>query len=113
MGDWIKLPPLTSAEAGLRSGCLTCGPQPIALGMDAVIAVGFGDAGVTRDGAAVWSETDARDDVYWEGKDAEAAALADPEHDWRVYYHGPLSEAEYQRQGDGNWVLISKGMGFA
>jgi hypothetical protein len=40
-------------------------------------------------------------------------AAADPDHDWRIYFYAPLYEAEYQRQGDGCWVLIKKGEGFA
>lgn len=116
MSEWKKLQPLTTADAGLRSGCLTCGPQPTVLAMNACIAVGFGDAGVTMDGKTVWSEAEADDedeDSYWSAERAEQAALADPDHDWRIYYHGPLSESEYQRQGVGQWLLISKGMGVA
>lgn len=108
---WEKLQPLE--HGGLRSGCLTCGPQPIALSSDAVIAVGFGDAGVTRDGAEVWSENGAEFDDCWTMQDAEDEALKDPDHDWRIFFYGPLSESEYQRHSAGQWVLIKKGRGFA
>lgn len=86
--------------------------------MDAIICVGFGDARVTRDRKIVWSEDTAEEDsdgnkIYWEGKDAEAAAAKDPNHDWRVNYYAPLYEATYQRQGVGHWVLVEKGEGFA
>lgn len=111
--SWSKLPALTEMEAGLRSGCLNCGPQPVTLPMTAWIAVGFGFAGVTRDGAAVYSEGGIPDSEDWTAQDAEDEALKDPDHDWRIVYHGPLSEAEYQRHAAGEWVLISKGMGFA
>jgi hypothetical protein len=40
-------------------------------------------------------------------------AMADPEHDWRIYFYSPMYEAEYQRQGLGVWVLVRKGQGFA
>lgn len=82
------------------------------LDMEATIAVGFGAAGVTKDGQEVWSESSA-DDGYWTLADAEREAAKDPNHDWRVFFFGPLSEAEYQRHGPRNWVLIKKGMGFA
>jgi hypothetical protein len=109
---WEKLPSLETG--GLRSGCLTCGPQPIAIGLDAVIAVGFGTAGVTRDGVEVWSEGSADDfGDCWTVQDAEDEALKDPDHDWRVFFHGPLSDATYQRHAAGQWVLIEKGLGFA
>jgi len=107
------LPPLTQAEAGLRSGCLTGGPQPIALAMDDLIMVGFGRAWVTRDGASVWEESpQTNEDDCWKAGDAEAAALADPDHDWRIVFNGALSSATYQRHGAGRWVLVERGRGF-
>ncbi len=78
-----------------------------------MIAVGFGDAGVTKDGHKIWSESANPDAEFWTGDDAEEAAKTDPDHDWRIYFNGPLSGAEYQRQGDGWWVLIKKSEGFA
>lgn len=111
MSNWERLTPLTEMEAGLRSGCLNCGPQPIALPLGAEIGVGFGSAGITKDGLGVW-ECDL-DEEFKTCADAEQMALADPDHDWRIFFFGPLSESEYQRQGDGNWVLVKKGVGFA
>lgn len=110
---WTKLPPLDAHASGFRSGCLNCGPQPTTLSMDAWIAVGFGSAGVTKDGKEVWSEKADPDDDGWTCQDAEDEALKDPDHDWRIFFYGPLSEAEYQRHAAGQWVLISKGLGFA
>lgn len=112
MSGWTRLPPLTATEAGYRSGCLNCGPQPVMISLDAYIAVGFGYAGVTKDGAEVYSESDVDEDP-WTVADAERAAAKDPDHDWRIIFHGPLSEAEYQRHEANNWVLVRKGMGFA
>lgn len=111
--SWAKLEPLTDQQAGLRSGCLTCGPQPTTIPMSACIAVGFGYAGVTRDGIEVWSESDAVDGMVWEVQDAEDEALKDPDHDWRIFFHGPMSETTYQRHAAGQWVLVAKGDGFA
>lgn len=115
MSNWTKLPPLTVEQAGFRSGCLTCGPQPVTLALDACIAVGFGAAGVTKDGETVWEF-----DMNAEPDDSECMlvrfenmAAVDPDHDWRAFFHGPLSEAEYQRQDVASWVLVKKGMGFA
>lgn len=111
---WSKMPALTEMEAGLRSGCLTCGPQPVTLPPDARIAVGFGAAGVTKDGVAIWEEdTHADYEHCMTCAEAERTAALDPDHDWRIYYFGPLSEAVYQRHAPGEWVLIEKGQGFA
>lgn len=109
---WERLPPLTIEQAGFRSSCLTCGPQPVMIPLDAEIAVGFGYAGVTRDGVEVWSHQDVDEDP-WTVADAERAAAQDSDHDWRVHFHGPLSEAVYQRHETNNWVLVEKGQGFA
>ena len=81
--------------------------------MDRVIAVGFGAAGVTKDGESVYDEQQVDDDSYWTIEDAEKAAQADPDHDWRIFFFAPLYEATYQRQGQGRWMLIEKGRGFA
>lgn len=102
--------------------CATCGcGSHDTFDMESVIAVGFGSAGVTRDGHGVWDEGEAehearetgKEAMLWQGKDAEEAAAKDPDHDWRIYMFAPLYEAEYQRHSAGHWVLISKGLGFA
>lgn len=106
--EWQKLPPLV--EAGLRSGCLCCGPAETVLHMDDLIVVGFGVAQCTRDGDYVLGEQDGN---WPRVSEAEAAAEADPDHDWRILLLGPLSEHEYQRQDVGRWVLVRRGEGFA
>ena len=45
--------------------------------------------------------------------DAEALAAQDPDHDWRIVLHGPLSGRTYQRHGPGQWMLVEKNEGFA
>lgn len=81
---------------------------------DGLIAVGFGMASVTRDGVEVYSEPQGDDrENYWTGADAERAAAADPDHDWRIQKYAPLYDAVYQRHAEGQWVLIERGMGFA
>lgn len=110
MSNWTKMPAIQSN--GLA--CLCCGTPTSMFPMDGWIAVGFGAAGVTRDGEEVYSENQHDEDAtVWTGEDAEKAALADPDHDWRIYKHAPLYDAVYQRHGDGQWVLIERGEGFA
>lgn len=104
---WTRLPALE--HGGLGSGCVTCGPQPIAIRMDYPLCVGLGSVEVAKDGAAVW----VGDDETMLMAHAEQWAAADPDHDWRVFFDGPLSNAVYQRHAAGQWVLIDKGRGFA
>jgi hypothetical protein len=106
-----KLPAVEGSIA-----CLICGAGARSdLDMDRHIAVGFGSAGYSRDGEELWSEQECNGDF----EDAhtvahvEALAAADPDHDWRIYFYAPLYESEYQRQAEGVWVLVRKGMGFA
>ena len=104
---WSKLPALE--HGGLRSGSLTCGTQPIVIEMDAPLCVGCGCVIVTKDGSMVWGG----DDEAVTMAQAEQWASADPDHDWRVAFDGPLNNATYQRHGAGQWVLVEKGRGFA
>jgi len=54
--------------------------------------------------------------VGWESglKVGHIAAVADndPDRDWIIQYSQPLSDAYYQKQGDG-WYLVEVGEGFA
>ena len=105
-----KMPPIK----GGAQGCLNCGFVPDTLPMDAVIAVGFGYAAVTKNGEIIFMEVPEADEPdIWTCQDAEDAALQDPDNDWRIHLVGPLSERHYQRQGPGLWVLYEKGEGFA
>jgi hypothetical protein len=108
---WTKLPALP----GQSNPCLCCPPIPAKAAMDKGIAVGFGSATVERDDVVVidgerqWQKTGDCPTFA----DAEALAVADPDHDWRVVLHGPLHGETYQRQGPGEWVLVDKNEGFA
>lgn len=107
---WTKLPPI-EAHYG---GCLNCGPRPAQFPLEGVIAVGFGYAALHKDWAPVWSEDEAvSDNSMMTGADAEALAAQDPDHDWRIVLHGPLSGRTYQRHGLGKWMLAEKNDGFA
>jgi hypothetical protein len=82
--------------------------------MDDVIAVGFGHAGLTRDGKEVYQEPQGDDgEDPMTGAQAEAMAAENPHHDWQITLVAPLYDRTYQRQGIRKWVLIEKGPGFA
>ena len=106
-----KLPAVEGSVA-----CLTCGCGARSdLSMERMIAVGFGSAGYSRDGVQLWDEgtTEEGEEKLPTVADVEELAKADPDHDWRIFFFAPLYESEYQRQGEGVWVLVRKGMGFA
>ena len=97
---------------GEHGGCLHCGYQHDILPLNTIIAVGFGDATVTKDGVVVYSENYCENN-YITAKEAEEMALKEPESDWRIHLIAPLSERHYQRQAVDTWVLYEKGIGFA
>lgn len=76
-----------------------------------LIAVGFGEAKVTRDGKTVYKEPTG-DGEIWTTEDAEKLAAEDPDHDWRIVLNAPLYGRTFQRQ-DGHWLLIEENRGFA
>jgi hypothetical protein len=110
------LPPITE-EQRKPHGCLTCELNDaiqITFPPDGIIAIGFGMAEVTCDGRTVLdgeAAIDKGEEIT--GADAERAAAADPDHDWRIQIEGPLSGRTYQRQGANNWVLVEQNEGFA
>jgi hypothetical protein len=93
--------------------------------MEGMLAVGFGEAKVTRDGEVVYSEMavtrkhenehgeDGDWPPFWHGHDAESAALADPDHDWQITINGPLSGGIWKRMAPGVWKLQQDLGGFA
>ena len=107
---WEKLEPLK----GRISGCLHCGYTEGKASMKTKVIAGFGEAIIKKDSEFIYQ---ALYDLEW--KDAftlqkfENMARKDPNHDWRFELILPLREAEYQRQGDNNWVLVKVGEGFA
>jgi hypothetical protein len=110
MGHWTKEPAIN----GRQQPCLHAGVAESLFPLTGYIGVGFGFAGVTRDGYTVWSENEQDDGVTeMTGAMAEALAAADPDHDWRIVLEGPLSSRKYQRHEAGRWVLIEQGDGFA
>ena len=110
MSDRTKL----SALSASGNPCLCCPPIPAIAPLRKMIAVGFGDAVVTRDGEEVFDGEAA----YRRGKPvtfykAERMAKRDPDHDWRVVLYGPLHGETYQRHAAKTWVLVENNMGFA
>lgn len=96
---------------GGNNPCPHCPPIPTQASMDKLIAVGFGEATIRRDGEIVIDAERVEDWMTF--ADAEALAAADPNHDWRVVLHGPLHGETYQRQGDGVWLCVERNEGFA
>lgn len=92
----------------VSGGCLSCPPKPAVLPLARVCAVGFGLVCVTRDGETVWAgDSEKKRVAHFELRARETPG------DWRIRFSSALSEVLYQRQGEGNWVLVFRGMGFA
>lgn len=89
--------------------------RPFDAPTDMIIAAGFGDAYVTKDGVKVYDgEADFHNDLMPKTVgDIEEMAKADPEHDWRIVIYTPLHGETYQRHAPGTWVCIESNMGFA
>lgn len=106
---WKKENPIDQKE--MHIGCLNCSPVTHKLDMKRILAVGFGEVTVTRDGYCMYSESEC--DVHPIAQFYEDEAAKYPDHDWRIHFFAPLHEEEYQRHGPENWVMISSGPGFA
>jgi len=92
----------------VSGGCLSCPPKPAALPLTRVCAVGFGRVSVTRDGETVWEgDSEKKRLGHFELRAREMPG------DWRIRFEASLSDVMYQRQGESNWVLVFRGMGFA
>lgn len=112
------LPPLD----GRTNPCLCCPPIPSQLPLDALIAVGFGAAILSKDGEPIYIEgqggvhdlasafTRYHDMTV---EQAEIIALSDESADWRITLHGPFHGETYQRHGKEKWLLVEKVDGFA
>ena len=111
--SWEKLPPIDSKD--LHIGCLTCSTACLEAPMGMIIAVGFGSACITCDGKVKYDEMDAQrnDEPLLSVSDAEAMAVADPDHDWRIDKDGPLHGETFQRHGPEKWVCVASNQGFA
>jgi hypothetical protein len=95
--------------------CFNCPPIPTQAPMSKVVAVGFGEAAVYRDGVRVidGEERIRNDEELLTFGDVEEMAIHDPVHDWRIVLNGPLHGETYQRQGPGVWLCVERNDGFA
>lgn len=114
MANSLELPDwwIEPLDGGASSGCLNCGGRSSRHELHAQLGVGFGMCVVTKDGMSVWEENSEVDD-YPALQEFEDMASQDPDHDWRVVYDAPMWSGTWQRQGDGEWNLIERGIGFA
>lgn len=104
------LPPIKDVPAG----CLCCPSTEPVLCMKTVLYNGYGGWSITKNGAQYFTEDQNKD--WSETKvmaEIEKEASQDPENDWRAELYLPLREATYQRQGEGKWMLVRTGEGFA
>lgn len=106
-----RLPPFAGEP---HVGCLNCGPKPKLLNLDRRVAVGFGDAHVSRNNRIVFFEHSGKEYTDCPTvRTVERWARAYPKADWRIVLHGPLNGATYQRQGRNRWVMVESNEGFA
>lgn len=104
---YVKQPAI---KGGLRP-CLCCGVITDQLSMDAVIAVRFGMASLSKDSEMIYMEMP--DESWMTVKQAEKLAILEPYCDWRITLFGPMHGEVYQRHDNGCWVLIERNLGFA
>lgn len=106
---WGKLPPVKGGVAG----CLNCGRAHDLFPLSGRVAVGFGDAHVSKDGVVIWREGNQEWGELPTLRKFENMAAKDPNHDWRAVLNGPMHGETYQRQAPKEWVLVERNQGFA
>jgi len=108
---YVKLPPIKKEDLHIR--CLNCSVAFIEAPMDMIIAVGFGSAIATKDGAVIYDELTVKNDNYMTVEEIESIAKKEPNCDWRIQMDGPLHGETFQRQGENKWVCVESNRGFA
>jgi len=106
-----KLDPVRAKD--IHIGCHICSPVTPVLKMERPLAVGFGSCHASKGDESVYVEAEVQDGNYPTAQDIEEMAMKDPDHDWRISFYTPMHEEVYQRQGDGFWVIVESGPGFA
>jgi hypothetical protein len=104
MTTFTKLPPVEGFQH-----CNVCPPRTQEMPLDAPLAIGFGQVSVTKNDLTIWAGDD--DEIRLVRFEQQAKGA--PDNDWRVHIDGPLYSATYQRHGEGSWVLVERGEGFA
>jgi hypothetical protein len=89
--------------------CLNCPPCAQTFPLTSPLAIGFGIVTISKNNEIIWSG----DDEHVWLRRFEKRALKEPDNDWVLSINGPLYSAEYQRHGEGEWVLVGRGEGFA
>ena len=103
-----------------------CGGKPKGnFDLSRFICIGFGIATVTKNGVSVYDEMTTEREwsakhprskkcpPFWNGKRAEREARKDPNHDWQIMIHGPMSGGTWKRVKPNLWELIESNGGFA
>ena len=108
------LEPLKNEFKNVSKGCLNCGVLQIRAPMNLKLYQCFGGHHVTRNGKIFfWPEQDEKWNDHKTLMYVENRARKHPRSDFRLHFNMPLYDAEYQRQGKNNWVLVKEGKGFA
>lgn len=105
----VKLLPALGTQP---NPCGCCPPLPGIRCLSSWIHPGFGSVHLWREDDRGWRgcPTFGEDSTL---QDAEDVAAGEPDHDWRLEINAALYDLTYQRQGEGRWVLVERGMGFA
>ena len=116
MSDWEKLDQLDIKD--IHIGCLNCSSAGIEAPPEMTLFLWDGQTTILRDGKNV-SDTFGPEGEpdNWDDNpvvaDAESAAKADPDHDWRIVVTMALHGETYQRQGGGYWPCVESNKGYA
>ncbi|KQC02080.1 hypothetical protein [Pedobacter sp. Hv1] len=95
-------------------GCACCPGNNQILSYETRLYYGFGGYLVLKNGNIYYQASSG--DEFFGSKtllDIEKEVCSDHENDYRIILSLPLRGAEWQRNLDGNWYLISENSGFA
>lgn len=103
--------------AGNLVAVITTNTEPEEFARKRVVAVGFGGAGLYRDGELLIDGEERLESELGEltGEECEAIAAAAPEHVWEIRIDGAMSGGTYRRDGKdiGRWICVEQTGGFA
>jgi len=99
-----------------HASCPNCPSTEEILPMGTRLYNNMGGWKITKDGELYFQEEAGNDKEFDENKpliEIEVVASVNPDSEWKAHLDLPLRSAVYQRQENGEWVLIEKGIGFA